>query len=83
MNFGKILQIVTALPTLIQTVESVRGSKNGAVKQAEVRDAVLGTASTMQVLGQLQVLDQRKFKAGLDQVIDGIVKMLNASAWKK
>ncbi len=82
MNFSQILQIVNLLPVVIQTVESLRGIKlSGAAKKESVRAAVLGSTAIMDALSKFNVRDRKKFDKGLDQVIDGVVAMLNSSAW--
>lgn len=80
--FLKVLQIVNTIPTIISTVESVRGSGGGTLKRDDVKTAVLSTVTAMETVNQLTVKDRKNFNKGLDKVIDGVVGMLNASAWK-
>lgn len=84
MNFSQILQIVNLLPVVIQTVENLRGIKlSGAAKKESVRSAVISSATIADALTKFNVKDRKKFDKGLDQVIDGVVQMLNSSEWKK
>ena len=81
MNFADIFKIVNLLPTIIGVVEQLRGSGGGIAKKETVRAAVLASAGVMEAFNKLTVRDRKKFNKGLDQVIDGVVSMLNASSW--
>lgn len=83
MNFGHIMQIVGALPTIINTVEQIKGGGNGAIKKEDVKRAVLSSTSTLEMIHKLNVTDRKKFEKELDKVIDGIVGMLKYSTWNK
>jgi predicted phage tail protein len=77
------LRMLTSLPTLIQSVESLCGAHTGAQK----RDAALALAGSSLNLADAvstkQIADAPKFTAGLSLIIDGVVECLNASLWSK
>lgn len=82
MDLTKIIQLVGLLPQTIATVEAIRKGQPGPVKRDDVKTAVLGSTAMLEYTSQLSVRDRKAFNKGLDQTIDGIVKMLNASEWR-
>ena len=83
MNFFDILRVVQSLPSIISTVETVLSHGTGAMKKEEVRKSVKAGIDASNLMAGKTIVDQKRFTKGLDRVIDGIVAMLNATAWKK
>jgi len=83
-----ILTVIGFIPTAIGLIEKVyvalgrlkmsSSDKHSAVV-ALVRDAII----TSEGFAGKDIADEELFSDGLDQTIDGIVKMLNASVWYK
>ena len=81
--FSTLLRIVAYIPTIIAGVESLFGSRNGATKQQAASSFVLTALNFGEAIAQKDIVDQDEFKAGLDDTIKGVVRMLNASVWHK
>jgi hypothetical protein len=84
VNFlNKLLQGISFLPSIVNAVEGLFGSRSGSQK----KDAALGFISAALSLGEAlsdkQVVDEDKFRDGLSKIIDGVVQCLNASVWAK
>jgi hypothetical protein len=84
MNFVSVLlKGVAVLPSIVQGVEALFGSKTGAQK----KDAALGLVSTAinvtDSVANKTIIDGTAFTAGLGQIVDGVVACLNASIWHK
>ena len=79
---GILLKVVSYIPAFVMGVENLHGAKTGDIKRNSVMEMVgLLLTATSGMAGNVQ--DQEKFQEGLRQVIDGTVKMLNASVLKK
>ncbi len=82
MNFlSKLLQGITFVPAIVQGVEQLFGSKNGATKKAAALSFVNSAVAATDSLAGKNVVDPQKFQDGLSKVIDGVVACLNASVW--
>jgi hypothetical protein len=82
MNFlSKLLQGITFVPSIVQGVEELLGSKNGAAKKAAALSFVNSAVSATDSVAGKNVVDPQKFQDGLGKVIDGVVACLNASVW--
>ena len=84
MNFlGILLRNIALLPSLIQGVESLYGSKSGVQKKDAAISIVTAAIGVTDAVAQKQIIDAPNFAAGLGTVIDGVVTCLNASIWHK
>jgi hypothetical protein len=84
MNFLQVfLRGVALVPSVIQGVESLFGSKTGAQKKDAVVSIAMAAINVTNAVEQKTVLDPASFSQGLGQVIDGVVMCLNASLWHK
>lgn len=83
MNLANILQIVSTLPVIIDTIQKTLKGSEGPVKKDHVRTAVLSTTQVAEAMGRLTVIDRKKFNKELDKVIDGVVGMLKVSEWRE
>lgn len=82
MNFlSKLLQSITYLPSVVQSVEAMFGAKNGTTKKAAALAFVTNTVSATDAVAGKNIVDPNKFQDGLGKVIDGVVACLNASVW--
>jgi hypothetical protein len=78
-----LLKIVGFVPTIINLVESLFGKKTGQQKQDAAVSLVGQLITASEAVSGKDIVDQAAFQEGLRMVIDGTVKMLNASVWKK
>ena len=84
MNFLMLfLRGVGILPSLIQGVESLYGSKTGAQKKSAALEIVTSAINVADALATKQIIDAGGFTDGLGKIVDGVVACLNASIWHK
>ncbi len=84
MDFlSKLLQGIAFVPAIVTGIEGLFGGKLGTEKK-DAAVSFLETALSMsEAVASRQIVDEIKFKDGINKVIDGTVECLNASAWKK
>lgn len=84
MNFLKLfLRGIALLPSLIQGIELLYGSKTGAQKR-EAAISIVGSAiNVVDAVSSKTIIDSAKFTAALGAIVDGVVACLNASIWSK
>ena len=84
MNFLKLfLRGIGLLPSVIQSVEAMFGSKSGEQKKHAVLGIVTTAINIVDAVEQKQIVDSDGFSAGLGLIVDGVVACLNASVWHK
>jgi hypothetical protein len=84
MNFLKLfLRGIALVPSVIQGVEALFGTKSGEQKKEAVLTIVTAAINIADSIEQKSIVDGSAFSAGLEQVIDGVVACLNASVWHK
>jgi hypothetical protein len=84
MNFLKLfLRSVALLPTVVQGVETLFGSKSGEQKKEAALHIVTAAINITDAIEKKTIVDSPAFSAGLSAVIDGVVACLNASVWHK
>lgn len=84
MNFLKLfLRGVALIPTVVQSVETLFGSKSGEKKKEAALHIVTAALKITDAIEQRSIVDPTAFSAGLSNVIDGVVACLNASVWHK
>lgn len=79
--------IIAALPSIIQLVERILPHKEnqpatGTAKHDAVVSIVKEMILTAEGVSGKDIVDEVAFTDGLNQAIEGIVKVLNATAWK-
>jgi hypothetical protein len=84
MDFvSKLLQGISFVPAIVSGVENLFGGRSGADKKNAAMSFLQAALSMGDAVMSRQIVDEPKFKAGLGQIIDGVVECLNASAWAK
>ena len=84
MNFLMLfLRGVGILPSLIQGIESLYGSKTGAQKKSAALEIVQTAINVADAVAAKQIMDAAGFTDGLGKIVDGVVACLNASIWHK
>lgn len=84
MNFlSKLLQGIAFVPALVNGIENMFTSRTGAEKKDAALSFVQAALSISESLANREIVDEVKFKQGLNKVIDGTVDCLNASVWAK
>ncbi|MGI4854509.1 MAG: hypothetical protein ACRYF4_10755 [Janthinobacterium lividum] len=84
MNFLKLfLRGIAILPSLLQGIESIYGSKTGEQKKTAALEVVSAAIKMTDAISNKTILNADGFTAGLGTVIDGVVACLNASIWSK
>lgn len=84
MDFlSKLLQGIAFVPAVVNGIESLFGGKSGSEKKDAAISFVQAALSVADAVTNRQIVDEIKFKDGINKVIDGTVECLNASAWAK
>jgi hypothetical protein len=82
MNFvSKLLQGISFVPSIVQGIESLFGSKSGDNKKDAALSFVQNAISMTDAIASKDIVDAAKFQEGLGKLIDGVVECLNASVW--
>jgi hypothetical protein len=84
MNFlSMLLNGISMVPSVVQNVESLVGTKTGGQKKDAVLSIVSSAINMTDAVAGKQIADSDGFTKGLSTVIDGVVACLNASVWSK
>ena len=84
MDFlSKLLQGIAFVPAVVNGIENLFGGKSGSEKKDAAISFVQAALSVTDAVTSRQIVDEIKFKDGINKVIDGTVECLNASAWAK
>jgi hypothetical protein len=79
----KLLQGITFVPALVHGIEGLFGARAGQEKKDSALNFVATALQLGEAVGNRDIVDEEKFKAGLSKVIDGTVECLNASSWSR
>jgi len=84
MDFlSKLLQGIAFVPSVVNGIEGLFGSRTGAEKKNAAMSFVSAALQLTDAVTSRHIVDADKFKQGLSAVIDGTVLCLNASTWSK
>lgn len=84
MDFlSKLLQGIAFVPSVVNGIEGLFGSRSGAEKKDAAMSFVSAALQLTDAVTSRHIVDPEKFKQGLSAVIDGTVLCLNASTWAK
>ena len=84
MDFlSKLLQGIAFVPTVVNGIKGLFGGKSGAQKKDAALSFLETALSMTDAVASRHIVDETKFREGINKVIDGTVECLNASAWKK
>jgi hypothetical protein len=84
MDFlSQLLRGIAFVPALVNGIEALFGGKSGSEKKDAAMCFLENALATVDAVAAREIVDPAKFKDGISQVIDGVVKCLNASAWAK
>lgn len=84
MDFlSKLLQGISFVPSVVNGIEGLFGSRSGAEKKNAAMSFVSAALQLTDAVTSRHIVDPEKFKQGLSAVIDGTVLCLNASTWAK
>jgi hypothetical protein len=84
MDFLKLfLRNIALLPSLVQGIESLYGSKTGEQKKDAAISIVGSAINVADAVSAKQIADSGKFTQGLNMIVDGVVACLNARIWAK
>lgn len=77
------LRIINTIPVIIASVESAFGGKSGKEKKEAVQLRVMDMLNASELVTNRDIINQKGFKKGMNKAVDGIVEMMNSSAWKR
>jgi hypothetical protein len=84
MDFlSKLLQGIAFVPSVVNGIEGLFGSRSGEEKKSAAMSFVSAALQLTDAVTSRHIIDPEKFKQGLSAVIDGTVLCLNASTWAK
>jgi NhaP-type Na+/H+ or K+/H+ antiporter len=82
MDFlAKLLRGIAFVPAVVQGIEGLFGSRTGAEKKEAALSFVGAAISITDAVANKQIVDENKFRSGLNKIIEGTVDCLNSSAW--
>ena len=82
MNFlPTLLQGISFIPAIVSGIENIFGGRPGAEKKSAAMSFLEAALSMSDAIEKREIVDEVKFRAGLEEIISGVVECLNASAW--
>lgn len=79
----KLVNGLSFLPAIVQGIENLFSNRPGAEKKDAALSFLEATLSLSEALTNQQIVDDQKFRSGLEKMIAGVVECLNASVWAK
>lgn len=80
---AKLLQGISLVPAIVARIEKLFAGRPG-IEKKNAAVSFLGTALSLgDAVMSRQIVDEAKFKLGLEEIVTGVVDCLNASAWAK
>ncbi|HEV7218165.1 MAG: hypothetical protein ACHP8A_10695 [Terriglobales bacterium] len=84
MNFlSTLLQGISFIPAIVSGIENIFVGRPGSEKKSAALSFLEAALSMGDAVASRQIVDEVKFRAGLEEIISGVVECLNASAWAK
>lgn len=84
MNFlPALLQGISFIPAIVTGIENIFGGRPGAEKKSAAMSFLEAALSMSDAIEKREIVDEAKFRAGLEEIIFGVVQCLNSSAWAK
>jgi hypothetical protein len=80
---SNILRGIAFVPGVVNGVEALFGQKSGSDKKEAALSFVSSALNIGEAVTSRDIVDEDQFRAGLGQVIDGVVACMNASVWTK
>jgi len=77
----KLLQGISFVPAIVNSIESLFGSQSGQQKKDSVVSFVATALQLTEAVANREIVDEVKFREGLSKLVDGTVECLNASSW--
>ena len=84
MNFlNTLLHTIAFIPGLVNNIEEIFNHRSGTEKNDAALSFLQAALSMGNAVANQEIVDQEKFKSGLEKIISGTVECLNASVWAK
>lgn len=83
MFLSILLKSIALVPAIITGIENIFGAGNGKTKSTKVNETMDMIMQTANFVASKDIVDVSEFDAGKQDMINGIVRMLNASIWNK
>ena len=77
----KLLQGLSFLPAVINSIESLFANRSGAEKKESAISFITAALQISESVSNREIVDEAKFRKGLSEIIDGLVDCFNASSW--
>lgn len=84
MNFlNVLLRGIGFIPSLVNGIEGMCGNKSGTEKKDAAMSFLQSALTMSDAIAAREIVQPEQFRAGISQIIDGVVLCMNASAWAK
>jgi hypothetical protein len=77
----KLLQGLSFLPAVINSIESLFANRSGAEKKESAISFITAALQISESVSNREIVDEVRFRKGLSEIIDGLVDCFNASSW--
>jgi hypothetical protein len=84
MNFlPKLLQGLSFLPAVINSIESLFANRSGQEKKESAISFITAALQISEAVSNRDIVDEPKFREGLSKIVDGAVDCFNSSSWSR
>jgi len=84
MNFlNVLLRAMGFIPSLISGIEQMCANKSGEEKKDAAMSFLQNALAMSDAIAAREIVQPEQFRAGISQIIDGVVLCMNSSAWAK
>ena len=82
MNFlPKLLQGLSFLPAVVNSIETLFANRSGAEKKESAVPFITAALQIGEAVSSRDIVDEVKFREGLSKIVDGVVDCFNSSSW--
>jgi len=84
MNFlPKLLQGLSFLPAVINSIESLFANRSGQEKKESAITFITAAMQISEAVSNRDIVDEPKFCEGLSKIVDGAVDCFSSSSWSR
>jgi hypothetical protein len=79
----QLMRGISFVPALVTGIEGLFGNKSGPEKKDAAMSFLENALAMSDAIAAREIVNPEQFKDGISQIIDGVVRCMNASAWTK
>jgi hypothetical protein len=79
----QLLRGISFVPALVTGIEGLFGNKSGPEKKDAAMSFLENALAMSDAIAAREIVNPEQFRDGISQIIDGVVRCMNASAWTK